>query len=709
MQFFRYCLYLFIALTGFNSPSFLPPALAAPTDGLACVQNQMAALDIDIGAIDGVFGKQTAAGSKRVIEQIPALEGLLKLDSYNALAWCREIALQKPDLKQFWPTQQADHFEYIFSGTLTEVQKEAIQKGMDFAIDFFKQQSIELPGRVKIIASDNMSELASSLSKNAREYYPLNQALKTIENQCDGTDLSGLNLSGLIVICLSSDVDLQKNRNKLIDLSIHEYAHETQRQMTSYSKKSAKTAQDIVDQDGPRWLVEALAVTIGAKGTYTRLDPKRYVDFLVRDIPNYSRYELRLMDKKEAVELPQFGTYIGLAGQLLAQKKGIEGIFDFWRQMAREDWRSAFQSAFGLSLEAFYIEFNETAFPKIEVASLIKDGLRPYIQTQGDDGIACVQQQLTAMDINTGIIDGLYGRKTFRGSRKLIKTLPMLMALDDLTRDNGLVWCRQIGYLDPALRLYWPVQNRSFDVMFQQEISAKNRQIITRSLNRVHTSFEKLGFEPTGRVNILVGSQQANLITISQKHVRYESDINQIDNELNAQCSPQRSGTQLVSVDGLVILCLDGNDAELDARVIEDLLMAALAQEYIKQVSGYGRENMPTGDQFFQVGPRWLYEGIALALVDIHRDPDMDVTDHSTPQKEDYELLMQLPKLEAYSGKPPIKQRKLGVLAAHLLAVKTGTYQSYFKYWQELSTSKWESAFAIAFGQSVEQFYDSLK
>ncbi len=709
MQFFKYCLCLFVVFTGFNTTSFLTPALAASTDDLKCVQNQMAALDIDIGAIDGLFGKQTAAGAQAVVEQIPALEELLKLDPYNALAWCREIALQKPELKQFWPTANAAPFEYIFSGTLTGAQKKDIQNAMDFAIGFFKQQNIELPGRVKIIASNNLSELASAMSKNTREYYPRNQALKTIQNQCDGTDLSGLNLSGLIVICLSDDVDLKKNHNKLIDISIHEYAHETQRQMTSYSKKSAKTAQDIVDQDGPRWLVEALAVTIGAKGTYTRLDPKRYMDFLVRDVPNYSRYELRLMDKKEAVELPQFGTYIGLAGQLLAQKKGIEGIFSFWSQMARDDWRSAFQSAFGLSLEAFYIEFNETAFPKIEVASLIKDGLSPYIQTQGDDGIACVQQQLNAVNINTGTIDGLYGRKTFRGSKQLIKTLPMLMALDDLTRDNGLVWCRQIGLLDPALKLYWPVQNEPFDVIFQLEISTKNQQIITQSLDRVHASFERFGFEPTGRVNILAGDNMSDLITMSQNKVRYASDINQLDTELSGQCSAKNTGTKVVVVDGLILLCLDTNNGELDATEIEDLLMIALSQDYTKQVSGYGREDMPTGDQFYKIGPRWLYEGIAMAFAAFHRNPDMDISKRGTAPAEDYDLLVQLPKLEAYSGNPPIKQRMLGVLAAHMLTVKTGTYQSYFKYWQELSTSKWESAFAIAFGQSVEQFYDSLE
>lgn len=683
-----------LAISSLSSPA---PSHAAESGdaGVRCVQNQLTSLDIDVGVIDGLFGKKTAAGAQQAVKEMPKLAELNELNPNNALMWCREMALVSPKLKQYWPTQDGPKLQYFFSGSLNKDEQNSIRSAMETADKYFDKYDVELPGTVQIVASDDLNAMARSINNVARNAIPVKEGVKILEKQCSGKPLSGLNINGLIALCFDKKTDVTKRARVLKDIAVHEYAHEVQRQYTSYTKALVRDRSEIVAINGPRWLVEGTAIAFTSDYAYRGLRSEFLIELIRENATRFSGRTLSTLRHGDAPEKEVFGSYASLAGYMVAQKKGMAGIIRFWEQMARSDWETAFASTFGLSINAFYREFDwQRPTPK--------KSLKAPVLTQNDAGIACVQQQLTAYNINVGTIDGLYGRKTFRGIKKLIEKYPVLADLDDLTRDNGLMWCRQIGLIDEALQIYWPANQTAFNYQFDQSVDLDLRKTIRSSVNKAANALSDLGFRPTGSVNVIASTNKDNLIAIIKQRLRSPVNFDEVKQDFDNRCNSAKTGG--ISTDGSIGLCL-GNRGKLDEEI-----MHLLAHEYLKQSAGYAWPDKQISDQFFQFGPRWLYEGIAIALVDYMNAPKRSFAAHIANRiKDSQSVNSELHQLEAYGSASPAKHQKRGAVAAHILAESGGSYDSFIVYWDELSRSNWQIAFETAFNISVGEFYKQIK
>lgn len=687
-----------LALSMVFSSLYTPTHAAAAESGdpgVRCVQNQLTYLEIDVGAVDGLFGKNTAKGSEQAIEKLPKLAELNTLNSNNSLMWCREMALLSPDLKQFWPTHNGPKFEYHFSGALNKEEQDRIKYTMEIADKYFDKFDVELPGVVNVVASDDLNAMARSINKVARNAIPVDRGVDILEKQCKGKPLSGLNVNGLIALCFDKKTDVTKRNRVLKDIAVHEYAHEVQRQYTSYTRALVRDRSEIVAINGPRWLVEGTAIAFASDYSYRGLRSGILINLIRENATRFSGRSLSTLRHGDAPEKEIFSRYASLAGYMVARKKGLSGIIKFWEKMARSDWETAFATTFGLSIDAFYREFDwQKPTPK--------QSFKAPITTANDPGIACVQQQLTAYKINVGPIDGLYGRKTFRGTKKLIEKYPSLADLDDLTRDNGLMWCRQIGLIDEALQIYWPANQNAFNYQFDETIDIDLRKSIRTSINKAATAMSDLGFRPTGNINVIASSDKDDLIAAIQQKLRSPVNFDEVKQDFDNRCGGNSLGG--ISTDGTIGLCLNDNGK------LDDAIMHLLAQEYLKQSAGYAWPDKQISDQFFQFGPRWLYEGLAIALVDYMNAPEKSFADQiASRMSAGRSVESELHQLEAYGPANPIKHQKRGAIAAHILAESGGSYDSFIVYWDELARSNWQIAFETAFKISVGEFYKQIK
>lgn len=688
---------VFVFSLAISSLSAATPVRAAEGGdaGVRCVQNQLTSLEIDVGVVDGLYGKKTALGAKLAIEQMPRLADLNQLTSNNSLMWCREMALLSPKLKQYWPTHDGPKLAYFFSGSLNQAEQNSIKSAMETADKYFDRFDVELPGTVNVVASDDLNSLARSINQVARNSIPVKRGIEILKKQCAGKPLSGLNINGLIALCFDETTDVTKRIRVLKDIAVHEYAHEVQRQYTSYTKALVRDRSEIVAINGPRWLVEGTAIAFASDYSYRGLRSEFLITLIREDATRFSGRTLSTLRHGDAPEKPIFGSYASLAGNMVAQKKGLGGIIRFWEQMARDDWETAFASTFGLSINAFYREFD---WRKPTPTKFLKE---PVV-TDNDAGIACVQQQLTANNINVGPIDGLYGRKTFFGTKKLIEKYPSLADLNDLTRDNGLMWCRQIGLIDEALQLYWPASQIMLKYQFEPTINMSKRKSLRSSVNRASQSLSELGFKPTGTIEIVASTNVDELYSLVQTKLRAPINPDDVKQQLNNRCSDAQSNG--ISTDGIMGLCLKGN------WDIGQATMHLFAHEYLKQSAGYAWPDKQVSDQFFQFGPRWLYEGIAVALVDYMVAPKKSFAAHIAHRIGDSQSVKsELHQLEAYSAASPIKHQKRGAVAAHILAESGGGYESFIVYWDELARSNWQLAFETAFNISIGEFYKQIK
>lgn len=682
--------------------SFSSASLALADEGMRCVQNQMTALGIDVGTVDGVFGKRTANAAKAVAGLFPVLSDLQQLDKNNALTWCREVALQSEILKSHWPTHESDKFEYFYSGQVPENAQKAIEDSMDIAVKYFLNLGISLPGKTKIISGNDLNLIAKTMSEETRNPISRASALDVLVRQCEGKDMSGLNLNGLVVFCFAKETDVTRNLRELKDIAVHEYAHEVQRQMTTYTRPYLRNEQQLVDINGPRWLVEATATAFANDYTYNSLISSVLIALIRNGRDEFSGSKLKTMIGHEATQDEDFASYVNAAGQLLVKKKGVEGILNFWSQMARTDWKDAFQQNYGLTIDEFYVEFDWKA-------PVNKTPLPKAVRTDGDINIACVQQQFAANSIDVGDIDGILGVRTVSASEELATKYRQLSRLNELTKHNAIAWCRQIGLTDFDMRIYWPSRMLKFKFDTAWPIDQKLTTILQRSANIARKYFDRWQFEPAGSISVLARSDIRELVGITKLEARQRIRDHKLDIDLRQAC--WRDEVTGINYDGLLSICVPQKpDLSPDGITqIEATFVRLLAQEYLRQASGYSPSEHNEGVRLARFGPVWLYFGMSQALADKYADQKTTAKELAARQSEGLQVLRKTLKFMTNYDNGYIQRDRLSALAAHSLAVRAGGYQSFFIYWDELAKTDWQTAFKTAFGLTPEQFYDEFE
>jgi hypothetical protein len=128
------------------------------------------------------------------------------------------------------------------------------------------------------------------------------------------------------------------------------------------ARQRGHTPFDQLRPCGPTWLIEGAAETLGYRVAAARG---------LIDLTSFEQFDLTIRVRGTSLTLTSLETYAGqsqphawetmhLAAVHLANiaPKGVQSFVDFWNAIgAGKPWRQAFQSAFGMSVEAYYSNF----------------------------------------------------------------------------------------------------------------------------------------------------------------------------------------------------------------------------------------------------------------------------------------------------------------------------------------------------------------
>jgi hypothetical protein len=344
-------MFLLICLCGHN-------AFASNAPAIECVNSQAAKLGHYSNPNKTEFSDDTVEASRLMAIQFEALQDLRQITQDNAIAWCRELGLADETLKEFWPTKTGPKFEYIFSKSLNSGQQLVIQNAILFAFTYFKSLDVELAGTVKVIASSDLTELSQNLIDNSQYTISRAKAASIINRQCRGRGLGGFNAPGMIIICFNPRYNWRQAQVNLRMLLAHELSHEIQRQMTGYRPIGIESEDEYLNEVGPLWLVEGSAIAFQFKALLPYVDVNEHISVFRSDVGGYSGEKLAQLTYSDATLDRNFPNYAALAGHLLASRNdGHRGFLNYWKLLARENWQSAFTTAFGISPDDFYREF----------------------------------------------------------------------------------------------------------------------------------------------------------------------------------------------------------------------------------------------------------------------------------------------------------------------------------------------------------------
>lgn len=333
-------------------------AFASNAPAIECVHGQAAELGYYTNPNRADFSEDTVEAARLMAIEFEVLKDLRQISKDNAIAWCRELGLADETLKEFWPTKTGPKFEYIFSKSLNSGQQLVIQNAILFAFTYFKSLDVELAGTVKVIASSDLTELSQNLIDNSQYTISRAKAASIINRQCRGRGLGGFNAPGMIIICFNPRYNWRQAQVNLRMLLAHELSHEIQRQMTGYRPIGIESEDEYLNEVGPLWLVEGSAIAFQFKALLPYVDVNEHISVFRSDVGGYTGEKLAQLTYSDATSDRDFPNYAALAGHLLASRSdGHRGFLHYWKLLARENWQSAFTTAFGLSPDDFYREF----------------------------------------------------------------------------------------------------------------------------------------------------------------------------------------------------------------------------------------------------------------------------------------------------------------------------------------------------------------
>lgn len=325
-----------------------------------------------------------------------------------------------------------------------------------------------------------------------------------------------------------------------------------------------------------------------------------------------------------------------------------------------------------------------------------------------EPSLICVQNQAKHLDISTGPVDGLMGRKTRDASAMLTTKYPDLKDLRPLSRDNAIVWCREIGLLDEQQAQYWPIKTEpKFEFLFSNFLSGGQQIEIQNAITFAFRYFNNYNIRLAGTIKIIASPNEAELAEQLALNSRYRMRLTTARRIIRDQCRGQDlSG---LNTPGLIVLCF-GPDFDWKQSYVNlrGLVTHEISHEIQRQVAGYTSLAIANNEVLVaRMGPRWLVEGSAIALELKALLPYVDVNEHITMfrQERDNYSGEKLKKLNFQSATSKQHFGDYAALAGQMLANRKEGHAGYFTYWKLLARMDWEDAFTKTFGLTPEDFY----
>lgn len=335
----------------------LSPGSANADQYVTCIQEQLEEAGLNPGPVDGQLGRKTRSALSELANEYPQLSSLPKLSIQNASVYCRNIGLMRESrvgwvndkkiIKLVTGDQTADSDIEKLNSILEDINKFYIGK-----------YHVELPGEIVLVVSKSDDEAGRLSVENLKSLNAHRDVGEPFSNWCKGTSYCGISYGGVAAASFSyntfgfPDFGMRK-------LLAHEIAHEIQTQYIGNFRGQKDRTR--VRARGPKWLTEALAVAL--EQDFSR--PKLSIDTKLKNYSKRRKFTSRQLKQSSYViygypsDRAKFYDYIYYAGHLLVSKSSLKSIFDFWEDTPALGWEKAFAKNFGMSVEEFYILFDE--------------------------------------------------------------------------------------------------------------------------------------------------------------------------------------------------------------------------------------------------------------------------------------------------------------------------------------------------------------
>jgi len=329
-------------------------------EGARCVQSQLTAAGFDPGPIDGQPGRKTREALNAFQkERKPVTEHTLDLALGNAI--CRQIGLIDPSLREFWPANETHNYQIVFGPSVSVETRNRIKDSAAYTYKRMKEVfQVKLAGRDTIVVGSNSSELKALISEYAQVEH--RETSRSIADACGSfRGISGRVLPGLMWICVSDDPEVQASIEQTwLDFFVaHEATHLLQYQLGG-AINVGHSADKVLNRHGPVWLTEGVAQAFGNKVALNTPDwDYRIVNYrrLENRFPELSELEYERVVQSRKPEVYRAGT-VGAID--LIDLYGYPAIATFYANLGQgAEWKEAFESAFGVSVDTFYSHYKE--------------------------------------------------------------------------------------------------------------------------------------------------------------------------------------------------------------------------------------------------------------------------------------------------------------------------------------------------------------
>ncbi len=250
-----------------------------------------------------------------------------------------------------------DTTTFVFGSDVPEDQRQLIRDGIGFGHQYF------LSHLGVIVEGDNIVHAFADLELHVDtylEFYNLPESERDeVRSWLQKVDTAGF---GVIFIYTGSDDWTRFNRELRIGIVLHEYVHVLQNDLAG---PGTDPSGDPVPRIGPAWLIEGVATYLRML-MFVELGFEKDFDNLIEFIQQQARNVSALLSSYETYAVFQPARPGGaqvlaaLAVKFLTDLAGLASLVDFYRGIGDGgSWQQAFQTAFGMSIDAFYPQFEE--------------------------------------------------------------------------------------------------------------------------------------------------------------------------------------------------------------------------------------------------------------------------------------------------------------------------------------------------------------
>jgi hypothetical protein len=334
--------------------------------------------------------------------------------------------------------------------------------------------------------------------------------------------------------------------------------------------------------------------------------------------------------------------------------------------------------------------------------------------------LKCVQAQLNKLEFGAGSVDGSVGPKTRAAYGKLKAEIENVEFDAKLSRDNAIVLCRELGLLQPKLRVIWPSFTKRFETSYQAKLSDENQQILTQLVtDALNQLAKKYNVILAGKFNVLAATDNREMRRLVEKSLGGRIDRNEFHQFMERTCPETKKISGFASTKHIAVCFPQGsldikrydrnNPGEVDPNwnLLKDVVfheVVHIAQRQLAGFSGRGTEQA----KLSKMGPEWLVEGVAQYLTMLALSPDLSVDawmkgvkalagGHSAD----------ISKYNGYAARRKYRDSLYlqGLLASHHLYKIAGDH-ALLDYYHNIGIGMaWEDAFKASFKVTPKQFY----